>query len=84
MTHSVEMQRTSARALLSALLVVCFVDPSAAQQTTRSDHADIRLFLQAGGQDADLATEALRQIGAQWQDGGQRAPTPDDREMSIR
>ena len=69
MRRGVEMQRTSARALLGASLVMCFVVSSPAQQNTRSDHVDIRLFLQAGGRDADLATEALRQIGAQWQDG---------------
>ena len=69
MICGVEMQRTVARVVFGASLVMCVAAPSPAQQTTRSDPVDIRLFLQAGGRDADLATEALRQIGAQWHDG---------------
>ena len=69
MIRGVEMQRTAARAVVGASLVMCVAAPGAAQQTTQSDHPDIGLFLQAGGPDADLAVEALQKISARWQDG---------------
>ena len=69
MTLAADMQRISAVALLSTLLVIGAVGPSAAQQADQGDHVDIRLFLAATAQDATLAEEGLRQIGERWRVG---------------
>ena len=66
------MQKTAVLALFGTLLVLVMsaaAGPASAQQARQGDHPDIRLFLQATGQDTTLADDALRQIGAQWRLG---------------